>query len=100
VHQQEIVFKTKNNNYDKIIKSMDKKNIEHIGIHKSQASVRTKNIEKGLKQILEGIKSNNDKLKDIRIIGASLDDVFINLVKSEKAKKKRKDKESKKDETV
>lgn len=87
VHNEEIVFKTKNNKYDFIIKELDKKIIEKIKIQKNEAHIVSKNIEKTLKEILEAIHKNEDKLKDIRILGSSLDDVFINLINNDKKSK-------------
>ena len=78
--KEQIYFKVGNKKQEKIIKQLKSGNKDKIKLVNGEIEVETTDVDKSLMKILETIKKHNEKLKSIRVVGASLDDVFINLI--------------------
>lgn len=81
ITKEQIVFRTEDQRYEKLIKHLNLgKKYHEAKIVGKDIYVETTNVEQSLKQILEVLKKNNEELKSIRVVGASLDDVFMSVI--------------------
>jgi ABC-2 type transport system ATP-binding protein len=79
VTEQEIILQTEPGNYDMLRKEFLKKKILNSRIDGKHLRITTKNPEQELLQVISILKSQKEKLKTIKVAGASLDDVFIKI---------------------
>jgi len=82
VTEQEIVFESSPGRYEEIMKSVPKKSFNYVKEKTDGLHVYSKNVEAVLLDILESIKENKETLNSIKLIKASLDDVFINILRT------------------
>ncbi len=78
---QEITIQTNPGNYQELKKTLEKEQINHTKIEKDRMRIFTPNPEKDLFKIISVLKSSKEKLTNIKLSGASLDDVFIEIWK-------------------
>jgi ABC-2 type transport system ATP-binding protein len=88
IKQQEIIFKTSPGKYENLTKDIPNKYVIDLKIKDKNIHIHTKDVEKVLMDILEAVKRNDEKLKSIRVVGESLDDVFINILKDDHSNNK------------
>ncbi len=79
VNKEEIIIQSKPGNYSKIINELIKKKFKENFVKKDSLHIFCSKPEVDLFKIINILKKKKEKLTSIRIAGASLDDVFINL---------------------
>ncbi len=80
VTKEQIVFRTENQKYDKLLKYLNGGKHHIARVSGKDFIVDSTNVEKSLIQILEVLKKHNEELKSIKVVGVSLDDVFMSVI--------------------
>jgi len=77
--EQEIIFRSTPGDYRMLLKSIPKKALSHVRTDGENVHIHSSNVEKVLIDVLAALKKHDEKLVFIKVVGASLDDVFISI---------------------
>jgi len=86
VLDQEIIIRTSPGNYESLMLALSKKGLKNTKIRNDELLIYSSNPEADLFKIFSIIKTKKEKLKFIKVAGASLDDVFISIWKKGRKK--------------